>query len=414
MSNKDWTERLRNRLENHQVAPPDDLWAGIEAGLEAKQGGRRATVVGLRRWGVAAAVALLGVLGWQLLDNNATETVAVHQPAMQTGQPPATESTAFKGEEAPADRVDAAAPTSAQRASSLLAVARNVRLADDLHPSEYAEAATDVEENENFVTSAETGESMDEPQGAPQKKVDVVETKVTEPMGGYEVGGEWPHNKRQRRTVELALYGSNGLAESQNASAVRMTDALANTYYSAVETVRRGAPMPAVYMAGYEEREHHRQPFSVGLSAGVPMGERWTLSAGLVYTQLHADFVKILADRRMTRKQDLQYLGIPVNINYRFAQTKRLKAYATAGMQADVNVKAKAVSEGVETEMKKDRPQFSTQAAVGLQFDVMPQVGVYVEPGMKYYFDNGSNVSTFFKDKPCSFNLQVGLRWNFK
>jgi hypothetical protein len=31
---------------------------------------------------------------------------------------------------------------------------------------------------------------------------------------------------------------------------------------------------------------------------------------------------------------------------------------------------------------------------------------------VKHYFDNGSSVKTFFKDKPNSFNLQIGLRLN--
>jgi hypothetical protein len=35
MSNKDWTEKLRDRLESHEMEAPDDLWAGIEAGLDA-------------------------------------------------------------------------------------------------------------------------------------------------------------------------------------------------------------------------------------------------------------------------------------------------------------------------------------------------------------------------------------------
>ena len=32
----------------------------------------------------------------------------------------------------------------------------------------------------------------------------------------------------------------------------------------------------------------------------------------------------------------------------------------------------------------------------------------------KYYFDNGSRVQNFFKDKPTNFNLQLGLRWNLR
>ena len=89
MSNKDWTEKLRDRLENHQVAAPDDLWAGIEAGLDAAEGKkgaaheeprkRRAVLVPLRRWGVAAAIAALGIVGWQLAGSGGGELADVQE-----------------------------------------------------------------------------------------------------------------------------------------------------------------------------------------------------------------------------------------------------------------------------------------------------------------------------------------------
>ena len=49
---------------------------------------------------------------------------------------------------------------------------------------------------------------------------------------------------------------------------------------------------------------------------------------------------------------------------------------------------------------------------LGIQYDIIPQLGLYAEPGIKYYFDNGSRLQTFFKDKPTNFSLQLGLRWN--
>ena len=33
-------------------------------------------------------------------------------------------------------------------------------------------------------------------------------------------------------------------------------------------------------------------------------------------------------------------------------------------------------------------------------------------PGVKYYFDNGSNILNYFKDKPLNYNVQFGLRLN--
>ena len=91
-----------------------------------------------------------------------------------------------------------------------------------------------------------------------------------------------------------------------------------------------------------------------------------------------------------------------------------LNIYLSAGAEADYNIKTYLASEGVTQHLNRDRLQFSVQGGVGVQYDVLPQLGIYVEPGVKYYFDNGSRLRNFFKDKPTSLNLQLGLRLNIK
>ena len=75
-------------------------------------------------------------------------------------------------------------------------------------------------------------------------------------------------------------------------------------------------------------------------------------------------------------------------------------------------MKAKLTTDGVNSSISRDDLQFSVQGALGLQYDIIPVVGIYVEPGIKYYFKNGSDVRNFFKDKPTNFNLQIGVRLN--
>lgn len=86
----------------------------------------------------------------------------------------------------------------------------------------------------------------------------------------------------------------------------------------------------------------------------------------------------------------------------------------TAGGGADFNVKNHTESDGEVMASKHDRTQWSANASLGAQFDIIPQLGIYVEPGAKYYFDNGSQIENTFKDKKLNFNLQFGLRWNIK
>lgn len=57
--------------------------------------------------------------------------------------------------------------------------------------------------------------------------------------------------------------------------------------------------------------------------------------------------------------------------------------------------------------------QWSVSAAVGAQLNATKHFGIYVEPGVVHYFDDGSGVQTIRKEKPTNFNLQLGLRWTY-
>jgi len=41
-------------------------------------------------------------------------------------------------------------------------------------------------------------------------------------------------------------------------------------------------------------------------------------------------------------------------------------------------------------------------------------LGLYAEPGIAYYFDDGSQIETIRKEHPFNFNLQFGLRFSFE
>ena len=157
----------------------------------------------------------------------------------------------------------------------------------------------------------------------------------------------------------------------------------------------------------------HHAPVSVGLQVAFGIAPRLSLSTGLVYTRTSSDFYPYASSSSYNVHQVLHYVGIPVGLNYEFWQTGGFHAYVMAGAEADYNVKNDTEEEGVKKEnAKRDRVQFSGKASLGAQYDITPKVGLYIEPGAKYYFDNGSHVENTFKDKKLNFNLQFGLRFN--
>ena len=226
-------------------------------------------------------------------------------------------------------------------------------------------------------------------------------------------------DKHHRGGLKLQLYGENGFIgkTSGGNSPVLMSSMPSSdpVYYD--KNIKIANFFDERYMAMiptadlYEETKHH-QPISVGMQVGFHLLTKLKLSTGLVYTKVSSDFISGVSDTRTVSTQDLHYIGIPLNLSYSVWEYKGLHTYLTAGGEGAVNIKNHTETDGEVKESKRDKMQWSTNASVGIQYDFIPQLGVYVEPGMKYYFDNGSQIENIFKDKKLNFNIQFGLRFN--
>lgn len=157
----------------------------------------------------------------------------------------------------------------------------------------------------------------------------------------------------------------------------------------------------------------HHVPVSVGMQLAFGIAPRLSMSTGVVYTRTSSDFYPYAPNNDYNVHQVLHYVGIPLGLNYELWRSGGFHAYVMAGAEADYNVKNDTDEDGTKKEnTKRDRVQFSGKASLGAQYDISPSVGLYIEPGAKYYFDNGSDIENTFKDKKLNFNLQFGLRFN--
>ncbi|KAA6328070.1 hypothetical protein EZS27_022990, partial [termite gut metagenome] len=50
---------------------------------------------------------------------------------------------------------------------------------------------------------------------------------------------------------------------------------------------------------------------------------------------------------------------------------------------------------------------------VGAQYNVSKSVSAYLEPGVAYFFDDGSEVQTIRKERPLNLNIRVGMRLSY-
>lgn len=204
------------------------------------------------------------------------------------------------------------------------------------------------------------------------------------------------------------IAGGGGSTISDNVMV--MSEPMANffnkeAYVLPVMPLRSGAP--------YADARHHA-PLAVGLQIGIGVSPHVSLSTGVVYTRVASDF-KTFGSPDYDVRQVLHYVGVPVSVNYKLWGAGGFHAYVTAGAEADVNVKNDTEQDGQKVEnAKRDRVQFAGKASLGVQYDITRQVGLYVEPGARYNFDNGSEIENTFKEKKWNFNFQFGLRVNIE
>ena len=463
MSNKDWTSKLRDQMTDYQEPVKHDLWAGIAQSLAQNQpvAGEngvpenhpvkrvekepKARVVTLKRWSAAAAaVALLGIGG---------SYVYLHQEDVEQGNAQLASlasSEASSASSAVSSSLSAASSSLSAASSSLSAsssshskqvplLAADNKSADSksrqkaassaasLLSSDYASvpvqsAAPMNDEGETMVAVA----SDEAPLVASKYKSAESAQSQAEPNSSSSY-----HFSRNSDVagVSMKLYAENLGAGMGN---VNSGSNIANRYS---DSGVMADPMPGVYpdpsvggsndvdylmAAAYKAlqkspqgKAKHHAPVSVGMQIAFGVAPRLSLSTGVVYTRTSSDFYPYAPNNDYNVHQVLHYVGIPVGLNYELWRSGGFHAYVMAGAEAAYNVKNDTDEDGTKKQdAKRDKVQFSGKASLGAQYDISPSVGLYIEPGAKYYFDNGSDVENTFKDKKLNFNLQFGLRFN--
>lgn len=410
MKQGDWTQQLRDRLAEHQEAVPEGLWAGIESKLDASQAPRRAAFIAWKRWAAAAVVLLLGG-GTLLLWNQEESNEALPQETIAKAIVSQQERIANNAE----DEEQTPPPAIASQARGLKHTSAT---SESITSMPEQQTATSMPEQqlatpERKAATPERQATPDSPAQTAEAKETKPETIPTSPRIAPQPSRRSPQptkqgRERQGQRLTASLYTGNGLDSWQNDQRVQMSTELANKYNSyATNASREAAP---IWLKDFEERARHHRPIAFGLKVGYPLSRRWTVSTGMVYTRLRSEFTNVMKGREIEREQTLQYVGVPLSVQYQVLRYKRLGVYASAGGQADWNVSARQDTGNARLDIDKDRCQWSINGSLGLSYDITPHFGIYAEQSVIHYFDNHSLVQNYFKDKPTAFSLQLGVR----
>lgn len=224
-------------------------------------------------------------------------------------------------------------------------------------------------------------------------------------------------NKKRKKNLSLALTAGNGSGFSSSESVNNSFGSSRLTYFSPLTTanefmVVKEIPTPEL---------NHKLPLTFGISLRKQLSNRIAIESGLTYTRLESELLN--SNRNYaTYEQTLHYVGIPVKLSYEFLDTRFLTLYATAGGAVEKCVSGESKTteyvginktNSVQNSLTVKPLQWSVGSAVGVQFNLNKQFGVFAEPGIVYFFKDGSDIQTIRKENPLNFNLQLGLRISY-
>ena len=447
---RNWKEDIHDRLGNFETDAPDGLWEAIHqrmAQTERAQAEKRQTPFvlqpALRRTACAAAACLALVAGYQYFADGGKETVSGVKPAGGNGMIAVGGTVASDN-----SRYVASKPATASIVATNLAgvrVAKNgVTPAADaaVLPTQNSESAQistpqhlniSTSQHHNTSTSQHLNISTHQPHNpsTPQH----LNPSTSQP---HNTSTSQPHNPSTSLLAYTPADNSRGRHEGAAARWTLSTSAMTGmgassvtnstaTYVEAVgpdDVIWADNPQLGIGIfnqgKSVKAEYKHRLPVRVGLNVAYRLTDRLSVESGVSYTRLSSDMKDGTKDNYSSGSQKLDYIGVPLNVKYRAFGYRRLSVYASAGLLTEKCVSGKTTHEYVISGEKKkheaedvaEKPwQLSVNAALGAQFDVLRNVGVYVEPGVSYYFDDRSPLSTIYKEKPLNFNLNLGVRY---
>ena len=448
---KDWLDSIRERMDGYESSVPDGLWEEIESSVFS-DGKTRRRVLAPWVWSLAAAAAVaLGIFaGVRLIErNDKTDNIAESQEdRASTPIQIQTSSSADKdgSPESSAEPVHVVPSGSGRLISMAAAPVGETVMTGVAEPvdNRAVEPVTQAVVPENQAVEPE------EVTAAPVRDEVVSVPDVSEPAGdmGFKTdhdGEDWSsyrsatddggrrtpsagvslstasHEMADITTVDTRMFylGAAKLDPDMSSGRLVRSMLLGNRQsdkYSASE-VNKTESDPVT------KDDEHRRPIRASLTFLYPINDVLGIETGATYSLLRSTFSTSSGLRVSEVSQSLGYVGVPLNLRVNLLDRDRFSVYASGGGMLEKCVKATqrtkvlvndVVSEDYTRNFKVKPLQWSVNAAAGLQMNLAGNIGVYAEPGISYHFDNHSNVSSIYTDRPLDFILTFGARYSFK
>lgn len=418
---EDWLKGIRDKMSDYEAEVPQDLWSAIDSAV----GRRQQKKLWIRAGRYAAAAVVVAAIGLGIYILQPDSTLVVH-----------SESNPNTRAQASANNAPAVTSADADPGNNSAAEIR----ASEFEHTPYATLAeakpviVEVVEGTSSMQIKSDGDSLNAHPVDSNESASEAFTHSLPPIS-HEVKQDKTvtYNSRQRdRQQQQEAYDSGRLAASIYTTAGTGGTSMQRYTSFGLMGIDPGDanwkddPYMGMLVTNKghlaDRRIRHRLPVHAGASVAYRINNRVSIEAGIAYSYLSADIHEGSDSYYFAGEQSLHYVGIPVGVRVRAMSWKNFDIYVGAGFEADKCVSGTLKKAYVINGQTRDdghesirvRPlQWSVNAGAGVQYNFSSMVGIYAEPGLSYYFDNGSNIETIYSEKPLNFNLNIGLRVSF-
>ena len=410
MLDQDFDLKVRSMLEDAVEEVPDGVWEGVSGALDKAARKRQAPPVFWWRMlaglTAAAAAVALGIFLWPDRKGDFGKVASPEGRPVAVVVSPKPENVAGQAEMTP----ETATKTPANVAKS----------------PEIAGIATEMVQNvaeapEIAGTATETPEIVAE---SPINVTEHPEAIDQTPAVGRKERVRYISEDSRRAGQASRSFSGNAFASGKPS-----TDTPGVTRLAAPAKFR--APS-ATGITPVSKEASYGMPFTVGIGAKYYVLPRFAIGTGVNYSLLVRSFVGTYNEvstsvedgvehsalvRSVTSDifNDQHYIGVPLTLFYDFVQTGRVRAYVRADGMVEKNIRCHyrfhSASEPMSYVEKVKGVQWSAGAGLGIEVKLGKYVGLYADPGVRYYF-KGNQPSSLRTAQPFMMDINAGVRFN--
>ncbi|MEG0891144.1 MAG: outer membrane beta-barrel protein [Bacteroidales bacterium] len=156
-------------------------------------------------------------------------------------------------------------------------------------------------------------------------------------------------------------------------------------------------------------------PLNFGLQLQVKLNSFLSVGVGVNYTMLRSKYDGLINKKMHSVKQTLHYIGVPINFYGTILQKKGFSLYANVGGSIEKGVRAvykiKSYDNQGDYNSSIKGVQGSINAGIGVEYQFVKYMGIYLEPNAVYFFN--SKISNSIRtDQPFQLKAEIGFRFH--